>query len=62
MTKLPTRIRIGDRVYLVSMPVMPLEVIDISDPSLIVLRSPNDATLKAGRRTVIRVENTARES
>ena len=35
---------------------MALEVIDVSDPSLIVLRAPNGATLKAGRKTVIRVE------
>ena len=53
MTKLPTRIRTGDHVYLENMPVMALEVIDTSDPALIVLRSPNGATLKAGRKTVI---------
>ena len=36
-----SRIKVGDRVYLTNMPVMPLEVIDVSDPALIVLRSPN---------------------
>lgn len=56
MTKLPPKIRIGDRVYLENMPVMPLEVIDITDPALVTLKAPNGATLKVGRRTVIRVE------
>ena len=51
-----SRIRVGDRVYIQGMPVMALEVIDCSDPSLIVLQAPNGATLKAGRKTVIRVE------
>jgi hypothetical protein len=49
-------IKVGDRVYLMNMPVMALEVIDVSDPALIVLRSPHGTTLKAGRKTVIRVE------
>ena len=57
-----SRIKVGDRVYLENMPVMPLEVIDVSDPALIVLRSPNGVTLKAGRKTVIRVEDKAREA
>jgi hypothetical protein len=57
-----SKIRVGDRVYIQGMPVMPLEVIDTSDPALIVLRAPNGATLKAGRKTVIRVETQARES
>ena len=62
MTKLSPRIHIGDRVYIGSMPVMALEVIDVSDPAVIVLRPPNGAMLKAGRRTVIRVESQERES
>lgn len=59
MTKLPPRIRLGDHVFLQNTPVMPLEVIDTSDPALIVLRAPNGAVLKAGRKTVIRVERGA---
>jgi hypothetical protein len=43
-------------VYIENMPVMSLEVIDIDDPALVVLRTPNGTTLKAGRRTVLRVE------
>ena len=56
MTKLPSRIHIGDRCSSENMPDLALEVIDISDPALIVLRTPNGAMLKAGRKTVIRVE------
>ena len=51
-----SRVKVGDKVYIQNMPVMALEVIDTSNPSLIVLRAPNGATLKAGRKTVIRVE------
>ena len=51
------RIRVGDRVYLTNMPVMPLTVIDTSDPALVTLRAPNGMTLKAGRETIIRAEN-----
>jgi hypothetical protein len=40
------RIRLGDKVFIQGMPVMALEVIDASDPALIVLRSPNGATLR----------------
>jgi len=53
-----SRLRIGDRVYIKGMPTMPLEVIDVSNPGLVVLRAPNCATLKAGRKTVIRAEET----
>ena len=56
-----SRIKVGDRVFIQSMPVMEMEVIDVSDPALIVLRAPNGATLKAGRRTVIRVEGQETE-
>lgn len=49
MNSLPSRIKPGDRVYLQNMPVLALQVIDTSDPALIVLRAPNGATLKAGR-------------
>lgn len=55
MTKLPPKIRIGDRVFIQGMPVLALEVIDVSDRACITVRSPNGATLKAGRKTVIRV-------
>ena len=61
MTKFPPRIRIGDHVYVENMPVMALEVIDTSDPALIVMRAPNGMTLKAGRKTVIRVEGQETE-
>ena len=57
MTKLPPRIHIGDKVFIQNMHDLALEVIDVSDPALIVLRSPNGATLKAGRKTVIMVES-----
>jgi hypothetical protein len=56
LTKQCIRIRVGDRVYVQNMPVLPLEVVDTSDPSLIVLRAPNGATLKAGQKTIIKVE------
>jgi hypothetical protein len=61
MSKLPQRIRVGDKVFIQGMPVMALEVIDVSDPALIVLRAPNGATLKADRKTVIRVDSSTRQ-
>jgi hypothetical protein len=56
VSSIPPRTKPGDRVYLQNMPVMALEVIDTSAPALITLRAPSGATLRAGRRTVIRVE------
>jgi hypothetical protein len=53
MTRLPPRVRVGDRVYVQGMPVMSLEVIDCSDPSMITLRAHTGATLRVGRNTVI---------
>lgn len=48
-----SRIKVGDRVYVQNMPVMALEVINVSDPAYVVLQAPNGMKLKAGRGTVI---------
>jgi hypothetical protein len=48
-----SRIKQGDRVYIQNMPVMSLEVIDVSDPAYVVLQAPNGMKQKAGRGTVI---------
>ena len=56
MTGLPPRIRLGDWVRLKDMTVS-LEVIDVSDPALVMLRASNGAILKAGRLAVAPFDN-----
>jgi hypothetical protein len=49
--------RVGEIVEVAHLPGVRLEVVALDDPSLITLRTPNGATLRAGWRTVRRVQS-----
>jgi hypothetical protein len=57
MIKLPPCIQPGDRVFVQGWPPEPLEVIDCSDRSIVVLRTVNGAVVKVGRLAVMPAGN-----
>jgi hypothetical protein len=62
VSKLPPRIKPGDRVFVKGWPPQSLKVIDCDHPSIITLKSEHGATLKVGRKALILVSETAEVS